>query len=102
MFGKNRSIQPLNKKKSQCFLKNDGKYIIVNKINEISICGYPVQERRILGISFYWKKGIRSIDIKDAQISSFSNLKLGIYEEVHKISVNINDFRNYYFNQFQI
>lgn len=32
---------------------------------------------------------------RDAQISSFSNLKkLGIYEKVHKISVNINDFRS--------
>ena len=32
---------------------------------------------------------------RDAQISSFSNLKkLGIYEKVNKISVNINDFRS--------
>jgi GDPmannose 4,6-dehydratase len=32
---------------------------------------------------------------RDAQISTFSNLKkLGIYEKVHKISVNINDFRS--------
>ncbi|RKS13307.1 GDP-mannose 4,6-dehydratase [Flavobacterium sp. 120] len=32
---------------------------------------------------------------RDAQMSSFSNLKkMGVYEKVHKISVNISDFRS--------
>jgi GDPmannose 4,6-dehydratase len=64
-------------------------------MKSVLICGVSGQYGGYLA-KFLLEKGYKVYGAsRDAQMSSFSNLrKLGIYEKVHKISVNINDFRS--------
>lgn len=61
----------------------------------ILICGVSGQDGAYLS-KFLIEKGYKVFGAsRDAQMSSFNNLKkLGIFDKVQKVSVNINDFRS--------
>lgn len=64
-------------------------------MKSVLICGVSGQDGAYLS-KFLIEKGYKVFGAsRDAETSSFSKLKkLGIFDEVHKVSVNINDFRS--------
>lgn len=64
-------------------------------MKSVLICGVSGQDGAYLS-KFLIEKGYKVFGAsRDAETSGFNKLKkLGIFEEVHKVSVNINDFRS--------